>query len=43
MFLTTHSRAPSKWFYLLLALGFMMIRVGPVVLLGFIRLTYRAT
>jgi hypothetical protein len=30
MFLTTHSRAPSKWSYLFLAFGFMMLGVGPV-------------
>jgi len=31
MFLTTHSRAPSKWSYLLLALGFMMLGIMPTV------------
>ena len=33
MFLTTHVRAPGKWSYLLLALGFMMLGVTPWVLL----------
>ena len=33
MFFTTHDHAMSKWRYLVLALGLLMLGVGPIALL----------